>query len=205
MSPDSKMGTRANNGKSILRKILLLDVHVCPWWLAYAFDNPVRLLFHDPKKMLGPYVREGMTVIDVGCGMGYFSLGMTHLVGDKGTVIAVDLQQAMIDALERRAGRAGVLHRIQRYRCEPDRISIDRDVDFALTFWMVHEVPGKKAFFKQIFSMLKPGGKLLLVEPRVHVSDARFKETVAASVQTGLRILDTPRISLSRAALLVKP
>ena len=49
---------------------------VCPWRHAYLFDNWLRRLLHNPKKMLGAHVRPGMTVMDVGCGMGVFSIGM---------------------------------------------------------------------------------------------------------------------------------
>jgi len=50
--------------------------HICPWWFAYTFDNPFRRFFHNPEKMLGSYVSRGMTVLDVGCGMGFFSIGL---------------------------------------------------------------------------------------------------------------------------------
>ena len=87
--------------------------NICPWWLAYAFDNPFRRFLHSPEKILGPYVAEGMTVLDVGCGMGFFSIGLAKLVGNKGCVIAVDVQQKMLNALEKRAEKAGVLNRIR--------------------------------------------------------------------------------------------
>jgi len=76
--------------------------HVCPWWLCYSFDNPLRRLFHDPERLLGPYVKLGMTVADIGCGMGYFTLGLARLTGPEGKVIAVDLQERMLAALESR-------------------------------------------------------------------------------------------------------
>ena len=55
--------------------------HVCPWWFAYTFDNPVRKLFHNPHKIFGGSIREGMTAMDIGCGMGYFSIeiGRAHV------------------------------------------------------------------------------------------------------------------------------
>jgi len=65
--------------------------HICPWWLAYTFDNPFRHFFHNPEKMLGSYVAKGMTVLDVGCGMGFFSIGLAKIVGDKGCVIAAEV------------------------------------------------------------------------------------------------------------------
>ena len=46
--------------------------HICPWWFAYTFDNPFRRFFHNPEKMLDSYVSKGMTVLDVGGGMGFF-------------------------------------------------------------------------------------------------------------------------------------
>lgn len=81
--------------------------HVYPWWGSYFLDNPLRRLIHAPEKIIGPYVRPGMTVMDVGCGMGLFSMPMARIVGNQGRVIAVDLQQEMFDVL-RRAEQAGV-------------------------------------------------------------------------------------------------
>lgn len=80
--------------------------HVCPWWGGYFIDNPLRLL-HNAEKILGPYVKPGMTVMDVGCGMGFFSIAMAQMVGDQGRVIAADLQEKMLDVLRRRAEKAG--------------------------------------------------------------------------------------------------
>lgn len=43
--------------------------HVCPWWYGYAIDNVFRHLINDPRKIVGPYISEGMTVTDIGCGV----------------------------------------------------------------------------------------------------------------------------------------
>ena len=95
---------------------------VCPWWRAYIFDNPVRRLIQKPEKILGGLIQQGQTVLDIGCGMGFFSLGMARLVGEEGRVISVDLQKKMLDALERRAKRAGLSSRIQVHQCQTNRI-----------------------------------------------------------------------------------
>jgi ubiquinone/menaquinone biosynthesis C-methylase UbiE len=121
--------------------------HICPWWLAYTFDNPFRRFFHNPEKMLGSYVAKGMTVLDIGCGMGFFSIGLAKLVGDKGCVIAADVQPKMLSVLEKRAEKVGVLNRIRIHRCEPDKLGVETTVDFILVFWMVHEVPDTNIFF----------------------------------------------------------
>ena len=178
--------------------------HVCPWWLAYSFDNPIRKLFHKPHQMLAPYVREGMTVMDVGCGMGFFSIGMAALVGDSGSVIAVDLQSKMLDVTKKRARRAGFENRIITHLCRPDAIGVKDTVDFILTFWMVHEVPNKTEFFKQLNSSLDSKGKLLIAEPKMHVSATYFQEILKTAHTVGLTLSEQPAIRFSHSALLRK-
>jgi len=176
--------------------------HVCPWWLAYTFDNPLRRLIHKPEKILGPYVKSGMTVADLGCGMGYFSLGLARLVGEKGTVIAVDLQREMLNALRRRASRAGLLNRVMPVLADRDVLNLDQEIDFALAFWMVHETPSPYRFFSQVAARLSDGAKLLVAEPRFHVPPERFAEILEDAGRTDLRILEHPPVGFSRTALL---
>ena len=82
--------------------------HVCPWWLGYWLVSPLRRLWQDPEKILEPYVKTGMTVLEPGCGMGFFTLDLARLVGPKGKVVAVDLQEKMLAGLKRRARKAGL-------------------------------------------------------------------------------------------------
>ncbi len=51
---------------------------VCPWWAGYFLASPLRQLFQDPAKILAPYVREGMTVLEPGPGMGFFTLELAR-------------------------------------------------------------------------------------------------------------------------------
>ncbi len=135
--------------------------HVCPWWGGYFLDNPLRRLIHNPEKIVSPYAKLGMTVMDVGCGMGLFSIAAAKMVGDQGRVIAVDLQEKMLVVLRRRAEQAGVADRIKTHKCQRDRLGIDAQADFALAFMMIHEVPDQRRLFSEIYTYLKPGGKLL--------------------------------------------
>ena len=176
--------------------------HVCPWWLAYTFDNPIRKLFHSPAKILGPYLQEGMTVMDVGCGMGYFSIGMAKIIGASGRVFCVDLQTKMLEITQKRAARAGVAARIFSHRCGSDRIGLHEKIDFILVFWMAHEVQDQKAFFSELKSDLAFGGKILVAEPKMHVSAESFQKTIDIAQSTGLRPCGHPEIRFSRTALL---
>jgi len=179
-----------------------MDQRVCPWWLAYTFDNPLRRLLHPPEKVLGAWVRPGMTALDIGCGIGHFSLGLARLVGPGGRVIAADLQERALAAVRRRARRAGLADRIITQRCGADSCGVPGPVDFALAFWMLHETPSVEGFCRQIDGILAPGGRLLVAEPAFHVSGAMFEEELAAAARAGLRVLDRPRVRASRAALL---
>lgn len=178
--------------------------HVCPWWLAYTFDNPLRRLIHNPKEIFSDYVKEGMTVMDIGCGMGYFTLGLAGFVGDSGRVIAIDLQQEMLDIMVKRATGKKLAQRIIPHRAQPDSINNATPVDFVLAFWMVHEVPEPAPFFKEIAAVLKPSAKLLYAEPAFHVPEKRYKEILTAAEQSGLTISRNLVIRFSRAALLEK-
>lgn len=187
---------------SRFRQLFFREAHVCPWWLAYTFDNPARRLLHDPAQLFGPYLREGMTALDIGCGMGYFSIAMAKLVGDRGAVVAVDIQQKMLDVMLRRADSAGVARRIRPHLAADNDIGVAGPVDFALTFWMVHEVPDIPRFFAQVRRALKPGGALFLAEPMMHVPAQRFAEIVETAKNAGFRAEALPKVRFSRAALL---
>ena len=178
--------------------------HVCPWWIAYTFDNPLRHIFHDPEKMFTPYLGEGMTAIDIGCGMGYFSIGMAKIVGESGKIISVDLQQKMLDTLIIRARKSGVSSRITTFLCDENDIGINEKVDFALTFWMVHETPDELDFLKQVHAILKKSGKLVLAEPKIHVPLSEFRKTLSTALESGFKLIDSPKILFSHAAILEK-
>jgi ubiquinone/menaquinone biosynthesis C-methylase UbiE len=187
----------------LIEKLLSLDGHVCPWWLAWTFDNPLRKWFQDPERIFGSLVREGMIVADIGCGMGYFSVAMGRMVGPAGRVLSVDLQEKMLQYLAKRAVRAGVQDRITTTLGEPDDIKItDTKVDFVLAFWMVHEVKDIPRFFGQVAKTLKPTGSMLYVEPRMHVSQRRFEEILGYAKSAGLVVSDGPKVGMSRSAVL---
>jgi ubiquinone/menaquinone biosynthesis C-methylase UbiE len=186
----------------IIQKLLIPEPHVCPWWLAYTFDNPFRRLFHTPVKIFAPYLKKGMTALDLGCGMGFLSIGMARMIGDTGKVISVDIQQKMLDVLQKRATNTGMDHRIHTHCATSDFIGLNQQtgrIDLALTFWMVHETPHIENFIAEIYSLVKSGGKYLLVEPKGHVSPEIFQRITAAALHAGFHVLDHPRIALSRA------
>jgi len=133
---------------------------------------------------------------------GLFSIGIAKLVGDKGCVIAADIQQKMLNTLEKRAEKTGILDRIRIHRCEPNTLGVETTVDFILAFWMVHEVPDTNIFFRQIRSCLKSNGRILIAEPKFHVSLKRFQEILVSAQESGLNLCETPCLRFSRSAVL---
>ena len=150
-------------------------VHVCPASQAGWLSTPLRRLFNDPARILAGLAEPGQTVADLGCGPGFFTLPLARMVGEQGRVIAVDLQQAMLDRLERRAERAGLAGRIELRPCTAGALGLTGQVDAALAFYMLHEVPDQDRFLNEVAALLKPGGRFLLVEPRGHVSAGRLR------------------------------
>ncbi len=180
---------------------------VCPWWLGYLLACPLRRWAQDPAGILTPYVRDGMTVLEPGPGMGFFTLELARMVGDAGRVVAVDIQPEMISRLKRRLAKAGLLERVDARLAAVDSMGL-RDltgtVDFVLAFAVVHELSAPGRFFAEAARTLKPCGTLLLAEPIGHVRAPQFGQQLTVAAQAGLRLVEPISIRRSRAVLLKK-
>ncbi len=178
---------------------------VCPWWIGYLLASPLRRLYQNPHAILAPHLRAGMTVVEIGPGMGFFSLDIARLIGNDGRLIAIDVQPRMLAGLRRRAARAGGPTTIETRLVEPDETGmedLEATVDFVLAFAVVHELPDRARFFAASARALKPGSRLLLAEPRGHVKPPAFTKTLKAAEAAGLHIVERPAIRGSHTALL---
>jgi predicted O-methyltransferase YrrM len=180
---------------------------ICPWWFGHLLASPVRRLFQDPASIVQPYVRQGMTVLEPGPGMGFFTLELARRVGPKGRVVAVDVQPRMIAGLRSRLARAGLLERVDARVATADSLGLSDlrgKIDFALAMAVVHETPGPGWFFGQVAETMKPGGIVLVAEPSGHVKDADFKAEIDAAAGAGLVVTEHPAVRHSQTALLKK-
>lgn len=179
--------------------------HVCPWWLGYLLANPLRAWIHDPETILKSHIREGMHVLEIGPGMGFFTLPMARMVGAGGRVVAIDIQEKMVLALARRAGVAGLEDRVEARCCGPESLGLENragNFSFALAFAVVHEVSDQTSLLTQIHRALMENGHLLLAEPRGHVSAAAFTKTLGAAQSAGFIEIGRPAIRHCHTALL---
>jgi ubiquinone/menaquinone biosynthesis C-methylase UbiE len=146
-----------------------------------------------------------MSALDVGCGPGFFTLAMAGLVGERGQVIAADLQEGMLTRLSQKIRGTPLETRIRTVKCDRDNINVSGRVDFVLTFYMVHEVPDKASFFRQLFGVLSAQGRILIVEPKLfHVSRSEFERTLAIAEGIGFERSPAPPLLLSWTSLLAK-
>lgn len=197
--------SKYNHAVAACREVAM--AHVCPWWIGFFLLSPLRKIRQNPDRILGPLVRAGMTVLEIGPGMGFFSIPLARIVGERGRVVCVDMQEKMLSVLKRRAAKAGVSPRIESRLCGPDSLGIDDldgAVDFALIFAMVHEVPDRAGLFRQVWKSLKPGGTALFAEPRGHESARGFNESLDIASSCGFGMGDKPNIWGSRSMVLVK-
>ena len=175
--------------------------HVCPHTISIFLDNWARKIIQHPKRIAGPYIKQGDTVIDIGCGPGFFSIEMAKLVGRNGRVIAVDLQEKMMAHVKKKAGKHGMLDRMEFHQCEADRIGLNLKADFILAYYMIHETPSPLRFLEEARGMLKDGGQMLVVEPKMHVSKSMFAQMLQEAAHAGLKVVDFPSKKGGRSVL----
>ena len=178
---------------------------VCPVERADSLDSRLRRWFQDPQKLLRPYLSEGMTVLDLGCGPGFFTLDIADLVGETGRVIASDLQDGMLQKIRNKINNTEYADRISLHQCSEFKIGLSARVDFVLAFYMVHEVPSQESLFTELYPMLKNNGRLLIVEPPVHVSKKAFEAMIQKATAVGFEPVERPRVFLSKTILMKKP
>ena len=177
---------------------------ICPVERAGGLDNKFRRLIQNPYKILNPYIEKGMTVLDVGCGPGFFSIDIANMVGESGRVIASDIQEEMLQIVQNRIKGSEIENRILLHKSEENKIGISEQVDFILLFYMVHEVPNKETFFNEIKTIIRQNGKILIVEPPFHVSKIEFNKMLKLTTDIGFANIDMPKMLFQKTVVLQK-
>ena len=112
-------------------------------------------------------VAPGMTVCDMGCGNGFYSLQLAEAVGKNGKVLAVDIQPEMLSLLSKRARAAGVANVEPILGTLIDPKLPDESCDLILLVDVYHEFSHPEHMLKAMQKALKPDGRLVLVEFRL--------------------------------------
>ncbi|MBW8332679.1 MAG: class I SAM-dependent methyltransferase [Prolixibacteraceae bacterium] len=178
------------------------NTRVCPVEIAGGLDNSIRRFLQNPQKILKPYIQTGMTVLDMGCGPGFFTIEIAKLLNGSGKVFAADLQDGMLEKVRQKISRTELEQRIELHKCQNETIGITEKVDFALAFYVVHEVPNQDKLFLELKSILKPNGKIFIVEPNFHVPGKAFETMLERAKSIGFVIAARPKSFLNRAVVL---
>ena len=179
-----------------------INKRICPVEYSGGLDNSFRRLLQNPRKILKPYIHEGMTVLDLGCGPGFFSVEIAKMLKDSGKVFAADLQEGMLDRVRQKIRMTALEQRINLHKCQDDSIGVTEAVDFVLVFYMIHEVPNQDNLLRELKSILKPDGKIFIIEPKFHVSKKSFEGMINKIKDIGFEIVDRPKVFISRTVLL---
>lgn len=187
--------------KKTIRKLLLMDKHVCPSEFYSTLDIGFRKYIHDANKMFSPYLKAGQSAADIGCGSGFFSVGLAKIVGESGKVVACDIQESGLEMLTRKIKGAPLESTISVHQSTSQSIGLTAKFDFILNFWMLHEVDDKEHFITEIHAMMKPESFYMIVEPRFHVPRKAFQKEVEIALNAGLRAVGHPKIWMSRSVV----
>lgn len=176
--------------------------HICPVERAGGLNSRLRRWLQNPRRILSPWVKEGMTVLDMGCGPGFFTREMARMVGPAGRVIGCDLQEGMLDIVKDGIQGTEIQDVVTLHQCEKDRIGWSGKVDFILMFYVFHEIPDKAGCLNEMGTLLNPDGRILIVEPPFHVTKAAFEAMVTLARDAGLVEVERPRVLLSKTVIL---
>ncbi|HEX3150318.1 MAG TPA: class I SAM-dependent methyltransferase [Gemmataceae bacterium] len=146
------------------REIAYVMGHAAATWL----ERPEREEEENPKKLLELLkLKDGDVVADIGAGSGYYSFRMSKLVGDKGKILAVDIQKEMLDIIRNRAKKEKITNVEPVMGEEADPKLKDDSVDVILLVDVYHEFAQPFEMTEKMVKALKPGGRLVFVEFRL--------------------------------------
>jgi ubiquinone/menaquinone biosynthesis C-methylase UbiE len=182
----------------------IYEGHVCSHRHAFSLNNFLRRLLQPPEKIVGPYIKPGDTVVDLGCGPGFFTVPMAKMAGSSGRVIAVDLQSEMLDIVAKKLRNTSLASRVELHRCRQSSLDLDKNIqaNFVLAYYMVHETPDQSNFFHEVMRILGSKGRLLVVEPPFHVSKSAFEMYLKYAEDAGLTLIDRPKGKGGKSILL---
>lgn len=138
----------------------------CPVWLRWLveLDNPFTKTNRSAFIVETLELKEGMQVMDAGCGPGRLTVPLAKAVGENGQVVALDIQQGMLDRAKAKTGAAGLTN-VEFVEAALGTSTLPENrFDRAVLVTVLGEIPDREAAFTELYRALKPGGILAVVE-----------------------------------------
>jgi ubiquinone/menaquinone biosynthesis C-methylase UbiE len=152
--------------------------------------RPERVAEEQPDRMLAAlHLAPGMTVADIGTGVGYHALKMSALVGPAGRVYASDIQDEMLALLRRELEQRQITNVTPVHSGDTETGLPKGSIDVALMVDVYHELSQPERFLAKLKEALKPEGRLVLVEFRGEDPDVPIKEEHKMTAEQATREL----------------
>jgi precorrin-6B methylase 2 len=142
-------------------------------------------------------VQPGEVVADLGAGSGYFTFRLAPRVGKTGRVLAVELQDEMLEAIRRRATALKVMNVEEVRASETDPKLPVNGVDIVLMVDVYHEIAYPFEVMTKVCQALRPGGRVVFVEYRKEDRHVPIKEVHKMSVtqlEKEMRVVGLARV-----------
>jgi len=154
------------------REIAQVMGHLAAGWL----DRPERVKEEQPAKLLEALgLKPGEVVADLGAGSGYFTFPLAQRVGPKGKVLAVEIQQEMLDIIKQKMKNRNITHINLVLGTITDPKLPKEGVDLILMVDVYHEFSHPYEMTEAMCKALKPGGRLVFVEYRMEDPNVPIK------------------------------
>ena len=167
-----------------------------------GLESRLRLLLQNPGRILKGYIHPGMTVLDLGCGTGYFTLEIAKLLEKKGKVIAADVQKGMLEVLKQKLENSELQKQIQIHNNQESTLNLTEKVDFIFAFYAFHEMKYLDSIINELQKIITPETKIFISEQKFHVSKYTFNTIVQKMENIGFEINKRHKIFLSRTVIM---
>ena len=190
------------------------QLHQDPNLYIGALEDPKRDAYQKPREVLKALaLKPGEVIADIGAGSGYFTFRLSHLVGEKGKIYAVDISPDMILHINRRIRELKVNNVISILADPDDPLLPDRSVNrfFFSESW--HHIENQTKYLSLMKRMLKPGGEVVMIDfqkkelpvgPPLEMRIAR-EDLIKQMEQNGFRLVQEHTFLPYQYFLIFKP
>jgi ubiquinone/menaquinone biosynthesis C-methylase UbiE len=160
----------------------------CPAWLGWMLEPlPGGKPLGRGRAIEELTLESGMRVADIGCGPGVLTVPIARAVGSEGEVVALDIQQAMLDRMTRRVSAAGISN-VRPVCAGAGEGKLPKDYfDRAVLSTVLGEIPDRERALREIHGALKRGGYLVVAEVMLDLHYQFKKKVIELAQQAGLR------------------
>jgi len=149
---------------------------------------------HPLERLMEIGLREGMTFLDVGCTLGFYSFYASSVVGEKGLVYALDINPEFITYVKNKVTRRGIRNIRAIVASAQDTGLPSRSIDMVFLHLVLHNIKDKPVAIKEFNRILKVGGKLVIDEETVLPLDLIRKLTEDSGFIFSKRLRTTVQI-----------